>query len=118
MILHLKIKICTLQAEAKIIRQQEQRLLKRIKPLIFAIPTSEPSDKIKEIYRLQRIPKKLYKSQLAKIRLGKPWSSIQDHRRGIIRWEARYNGDILQWWCEHKQLRVERAIVQRKKVVQ
>lgn len=36
----------------------------------------------------------------------------------VIRWEARYHGDSLEWWCAHRKVSVEKTVVNRKKVVQ
>jgi len=101
MLIHLKVKICTLAAESKIIRIQQRNLLKRVKPLgehpIHSIPTSSRislDEHDMEKIRAFRIKKKLHKAKCAIIKMGiKPkeaWPSLQEHRRIEVRSEARY----------------------------
>ena len=94
--LHLKVKLCTLAAEAQVIRANQNRMLRRAgKPPVSTlvlhqdVMRGELSDKTKEELRAFRLEKKLYKAKVAKIKLAKGWSSLQDHKRTIIRREAR-----------------------------
>jgi hypothetical protein len=99
MSLKLKVKICTLAAESKIIRTQQRHLLKRIgvppSKLIFrGLSKSEAAEdsflaKVKEL----RLERKRHKAKLAIIKMGvKPaniWPELQHHRRHDVREAAR-----------------------------
>ena len=85
----LKVKINTLTAESHIIRVQQKNLLKRAgKPPAKILVKEEQSQ---ADYAALRLEKKLYKARIAKIKMGKVWPSLQNHRRGIVRQEARHS---------------------------
>lgn len=97
--IHLKVKICTLAAESKIIRAVQRNLTKRAgkspESLIFSkLGVSPPKDDniYNEAMRL-RLERKRYKAKLAIIKMGqKPldlWPSLQHHRKTIVRNAAR-----------------------------
>jgi hypothetical protein len=98
--LHLKVKICTLAAESKIIRQQQQRLVHRVKmPFQVNLVLSKEDwerllpdmrENIRKEARQRRIVRAIYRSCVAPIKTGEPWTSLNDYRRLVVRWQARH----------------------------
>ena len=96
MIIHLKVKICTLASEAKIIHQQEQRLVRQKCGIFVSGKTELPftptiSQESEDFYRKQRIQKKLWKAKVKSVKTGPVWASLHNHRRNEVRKEARHS---------------------------
>ena len=89
MTLKLKVKICTLAAESKIIRTQQRNLEKRAGK--FPLKPVDGTDR--EIALAMRLERKRHKAKLAIIKMGqKPaniWPELQQHRRNDVRRASR-----------------------------
>lgn len=92
--IQLKVKICTLAAESKIIRTQQRNLEKRAgKPPARMASNYSVEDKDKIDFVALRLERKKYRAKLAIIKMGqKPlfiWPTLHYHRRHEVRSAAR-----------------------------
>jgi hypothetical protein len=110
--IHLKVKICTLAAEAKIIRQQEQRLTRfnTLQNNVHnALHIVQEHEKNVTTISALRTAKKLLRARRAKVKMGQVWGTLHEHRRGIVRFEARHNLLAYGFLRGRNYLQVERS---------